>query len=208
MNKTSDNTTKMFEFFKRCKNGDCQKPVEKLIEKPKNIEKPIEKPKGIEKPVEKSAVSNDVTLTVNDDGVVKRYKDRLLHNLAGPAIESSTWEEWYKNGKPHRVDGPAFKNIGGSYVNAVDGKIYEIYNWKWDATVYCDGSHMHNESGPAMVFKKYNEKYYRVHGRELQGSDDNYNSVAYINNLPRNPCENYREAVEFARGAKEIKFMW
>jgi hypothetical protein len=37
------------------------------------------------------------------------YKDGLPHREEGPAIESSYSNEWYINGKLHREDGPAIE---------------------------------------------------------------------------------------------------
>lgn len=42
------------------------------------------------------------------------YKDGVPHREDGPAVESSYSKEWYLNGKTHREDGPAVEFSGGS----------------------------------------------------------------------------------------------
>jgi hypothetical protein len=49
------------------------------------------------------------------DGAKKWYKEGKLHRLDGPAVEYSNGRKyWYKEGKRHREDGPAIEYSNGT----------------------------------------------------------------------------------------------
>lgn len=52
------------------------------------------------------------------DGTRKHYRNGKLHRIGGPAVEWSDGEQWYyRNGKLHRTGGPAvdYRNGEGWY---------------------------------------------------------------------------------------------
>lgn len=55
-------------------------------------------------------------LTVDRYGLVEYFKDGLPHREDGPAvIDPGYYQEWWLNGERHRKDGPAFVGADGSY---------------------------------------------------------------------------------------------
>ncbi len=60
-------------------------------------------------------------------------KNGKLHRLDGPAIEDAEGKYWYLNGKRHREDGPAIEWVDG------------------DKSWYLNGKR-HREDGPAVVW--------------------------------------------------------
>jgi len=49
-----------------------------------------------------------VKIYISSNGVIRYYNELgLYHRINGPATISWLSKRWYKNGKPHRLDGPA-----------------------------------------------------------------------------------------------------
>ena len=64
------------------------------------------------------------------DGDVYHLKNGRPHRLDGPAIEySDGGKDWYKNGKLHRLDGPASTFEEDEYY-FINGKEYSYEEWK------------------------------------------------------------------------------
>jgi hypothetical protein len=61
------------------------------------------------------------------NGDKKWYKEGKLHRLDGPAIiYSSGLKYWYKEGKIHRDDGPAIESPKGTKEWCVEGKLHRL----------------------------------------------------------------------------------
>ena len=59
------------------------------------------------------------------DGSIYYYKDGKSHRLDGPAVKTTGGTElWYKDGKYHRLDGPAFVWGSGDKYWFIEGKKY------------------------------------------------------------------------------------
>ena len=57
-------------------------------------------------------------------GSIFYYKNGKRHRLDGPAIELYNGiKEWYKEGKLHRVDSPAIEYINGYKAYYIEGKL-------------------------------------------------------------------------------------
>lgn len=64
--------------------------------------------------------STNISIRKYDDGKIEHYKDGVLHNESGPAIEYPNGDEiWCIDGRFHRFNGPA--------INLVSSGIYEYY---------------------------------------------------------------------------------
>lgn len=50
----------------------------------------------------------------------------LLHRIDGPAIKTSTGEDWYVDGKRHRVDGPAVVYKDGTSYWLIHGNLHRV----------------------------------------------------------------------------------
>ena len=68
------------------------------------------------------------TLTISKNGdKFWRNKEGKRHRIDGPAAEYSDGsQEWYKNGKRHRIDGPAIEWKDGSQEWYKNGKRHRI----------------------------------------------------------------------------------
>lgn len=56
------------------------------------------------------------------------YKNGKLHRLDGPAIELADGiKEWFKDGKRHRLDGPAIERADGTKEWYKNGKRHRLY---------------------------------------------------------------------------------
>ncbi len=69
-------------------------------------------------------------------GIKWWYKNGKIHRDDGPAYKSifSGLELWYKNGVYHRTDGPAFIHSDGDVEYFINGKLVtkeaqELFNW-------------------------------------------------------------------------------
>ena len=59
------------------------------------------------------------------------FKEGKRHRLDGPAFEPMTGNKfWYKEGKRHRLDGPAIEYSDGSKSWWIEGKQYTEEEWK------------------------------------------------------------------------------
>jgi hypothetical protein len=77
------------------------------------------------------------SLSVNNDGTKKWFKDGKYHRLDGPAIELANGSKyWYIDGQCHRADGPAIEFADGRKVWCVDGKCHRVDG---PAIEYVDG---------------------------------------------------------------------
>lgn len=92
------------------------------------------------------------------------FKDpqcRIIHRLDGPAaVYDNGSVEWYRNGKPHREDGPAIENTSTSASLIVREWYYNGENHREDglAVEYADGmlswyrhGFYHRLDGPAVM---------------------------------------------------------
>lgn len=70
----------------------------------------------------------DVNINHNETKRFHNSKNQL-HRLNGPAIEYLDGSyDWYRNGKPHRIGGPAFSDpMNNDYMWFVNDKQVEIY---------------------------------------------------------------------------------
>jgi len=90
-----------------------------------------------------------------EEYIVKVYKDKTewcnkegkYHRLDGPAIEYSDGsKEWYQNGKLHRLDGPA-------------------YEWRHGSKAWWQNGRLHRLDGPA-VERANGDKEWWIEGKE------------------------------------------
>jgi hypothetical protein len=79
---------------------------------------------------------------IADNGCYIWYRDGKIHRIGGPAIDSPVHSEWWVDGLKHREDGPA--------VDALNRK-----EW-WQ------NGQLHREDGPAIIGNIYTE--YHVRG--------------------------------------------
>jgi hypothetical protein len=88
-------------------------------------------------------MDNESTLEIDEFGTKTwMNKNGKLHRLDGPAIECTDGENhWYKHGKRHRLDGPAIEGIRGRKEWWVNGVI-------------------HREDGPAFIFSSGRKSWY------------------------------------------------
>lgn len=87
------------------------------------------------------------------DTIGKQWlKDGKRHRLDGPALESKTRQEWHVNGNLHREDGPAI--INHHFYEGEDTPAITFYEY------YIDGN-LHREDGPAIEDTKGNFQYYK-----------------------------------------------
>jgi len=89
-----------------------------------------------------------------DNSIVYRNKDGRLHRLDGPAIEyANGHKEWLVNDERHRLDGPAVESAGG------DRYWYE-------------NDKMHRLDGPAIQYANGRKSWY-IYGIEYSEEDFN-----------------------------------
>jgi hypothetical protein len=69
---------------------------------------------------------------IGTNGVEKWYKNGRLHREDGPAFINGYIKEWWLNGEPHRDNGPAVDDGKGNLEYWVHGKL-------------------HRENGPAII---------------------------------------------------------
>ncbi len=86
-----------------------------------------------------------------------------LHADNQPAVVNSANEEqWWKNGKLHREDGPAITNSGGrawyldGLLHRTDGPAIESGIWQNNELIVCRSEYwfwgkLHREEGPAVI---------------------------------------------------------
>lgn len=75
-----------------------------------------------------------------DDGTLMQFKNNVLHSTDSPAvIYSDGTEEWWLNGRRHRLDNKAIRNAyKGLNVNIVNGKVICKYRDNNDRLVFID----------------------------------------------------------------------
>ena len=62
---------------------------------------------------------------IDERGTKRWYKDGKLHREDGPAFESENgYKSWYINGKRHREDGPAIEDTNGGKYWYINGKLH------------------------------------------------------------------------------------
>lgn len=61
------------------------------------------------------------TKIIHDNGIIEYFKNGKLHRKNGPAYINGDFQVWYKNGKRHRKSGPAIIN-GDHQVWYLSGK--------------------------------------------------------------------------------------
>jgi hypothetical protein len=77
---------------------------------------------------EKDSISNNfVEIAEYPNGTKIWYKEGKYHRLDGPAFESSDkYKVWYKEGKEHREDGPAIEYPDGTKIWYKEGKFHRL----------------------------------------------------------------------------------
>ena len=84
----------------------------------------------------------EYTVRVYKSGIQEWFKNGKLHREDGPAVVySDGTEKWFKEGKLHREDGPAVVYPGGT-------KLW----YKYDK--------IHREDGPAIIYSDGNTSFY------------------------------------------------
>lgn len=75
---------------------------------------------------------DDGPAIVDDIGMCEWWREGVLHREDGPAIECKNFKAWYKYGKLHKEDGPAVIYRGGEsewYINDVNYSEGEFNHW-------------------------------------------------------------------------------
>ncbi len=90
-----------------------------------------------------------------------RNKEGLLHSTTEPAFVGDTHSVWYKNGRMHRDDGPAF---------VIDEK-----NCEW----WVNGQ-LHREDGPAILSEACGNHWY-IKGKELTEAE--FDLYVFVNGV-------------------------
>lgn len=92
----------------------------------------------IPKPLIMSNHLPDNQINVDDDGVIRYFKNGRLHRMNGPAVEAPDGSEsWCVCGQLHRLNGPAVIDIDGSelwYQNNL------LHRTDGPAVIHFDGS--------------------------------------------------------------------
>jgi hypothetical protein len=102
---------------------------------------------------------NQEVLIKTDEGNY-HYKNGKPHRLNGPAIEHADGgKEWWVNGELHREDGPAVEYADGGKEWWVNGKL-------------------HRDDGPAIIKSEFNQWYYEGKRHRLDGPAVEY-SIGY-----------------------------
>ena len=73
-------------------------------------------------------MSEELRRHVDTNGTVRYHnKDGKLHRLDGPALERRNGsKEWYQNGEYHRLDGPALERSNGYKEWYQNGKLHRL----------------------------------------------------------------------------------
>lgn len=112
--------------------------------------------------------------TTRPDGSVYRFKNGLMHNDDGPAVELTNGNNfWYKNGIAHNDDGPAVTDLLGSETWYKDGicrgnpsglnskKMIDEGNNLERFSAYTNNiGQRHRVNGPASIFSSGGEMWY------------------------------------------------
>ena len=120
----------------------------------------------------------EYTVRVFEDET-KWYKEGKLHRLDGPAIEWSDGDrEWWIEGKRHREDGPAIEYSSGSKYwfvedksHRLDGPAIEYYNG--DKEWWIEGVNYTEEE----FNKKINTKTIVIDGKEISISLESFEEL-------------------------------
>ncbi len=102
---------------------------------------------------------------IDKDGVERYFKDGKHHRVDGPAAKYPNGGEfWFLNGEYHRVDGPAIIYPDGTEKWYLNGERHRVDG---PAAKYADGTEiwylngeLHRENGPAAKYPDGTEKYY------------------------------------------------
>lgn len=80
----------------------------------------------------------DYKVEVDDDGVIRYFKNGRLHRLDGPAVvDPDGAESWCVAGKLHRLDGPAVIDTNGDELWYQDNLLHRTNG---PAVIHFDGS--------------------------------------------------------------------
>jgi hypothetical protein len=109
-----------------------------------------------------SLMPNQIT---RKNGTQEWYKNGRLHRLNGPALEHSDGtQEWYKNGRLHRLNGPALEHSDGSQEWYRNGNLHRLNG---PAVTFADGSQfwykkdrLHRLHGPAIILADGSKNWY------------------------------------------------
>lgn len=63
---------------------------------------------------------------IKTSGETYWYKNGKPHRMNGPAINEKNYIFWYKNGNFHCISGPALEHIDGDKEWCVDGKLHRL----------------------------------------------------------------------------------
>jgi hypothetical protein len=98
-------------------------------------------------------------VTVDQDKNIRWFNDKdEYHRLDGPAIEASSYKEWWVNGKRHRLGGPAVECDNGYKSWWVDDKRHRL-----------DGPAVEYANGHKSWWVK--GKRHRLGGPAIEGAD-------------------------------------
>ncbi len=91
----------------------------------------------------------------DSDGTQRWYKDGKRHREDGPAyINPNGTQSWYKDGNLHREDGPAIIYTNGRQYWYKDGKLHSIIRPN-GVKIYIKDKYLHNLNGPAVIAKNH-----------------------------------------------------
>jgi hypothetical protein len=96
--------------------------------------------------------------TKYQDGLEEWYEDGKLHRINGPAVEGADGSRlWYQNGILHRIDGPAIEYLNGMKGWFFEGQRHRIdgpaVEWEFSREWYLRGERL--EIIPQLVLVAY-----------------------------------------------------
>lgn len=56
----------------------------------------------------------NTSIKETDAAAIRHFKNEMLHNESGPALETHEYIAWYNNGLRHRENGPAVRWSNGT----------------------------------------------------------------------------------------------
>lgn len=127
-------------------------------------------------------------MTVKSSGDKQwRLKNGKLHRLDGPAVEwADGTESWFQNGYLHRLDGPAVKYRDGTSVWKRHGKHHRLdgpaIEWASGAKDWWQNGKRHRLDGPAII-NPYGSKGWFINGKEY--SENEFNKEIWYRNPAR-----------------------
>jgi hypothetical protein len=111
-------------------------------------------------------MSGESTLSIDALGTkLWKNRDGKFHRLDGPAIEyTGGTKEWWQNGKLHRLDGPAIEYGNGAEewwregsLHRLDGPAYILPNGHME---WYRKKQLHRKDGPAIIYADGSKSWY------------------------------------------------